>query len=54
MNSNAQKTSAPQSGLLGKVRTRNKSMVEILEDLGLGRNHRDLQYLVGLGKPGVF
>ncbi|MBV9643944.1 MAG: hypothetical protein JO334_10260, partial [Verrucomicrobia bacterium] len=35
MNSNAQKTSAPQSELLGKVRTRNKSMVEILEDLGL-------------------
>src|ERR1700724_3574223 len=35
MNPNAQKTSAPQSGLLGKVRTGNKSMVEILEDLGL-------------------
>jgi ribose transport system permease protein len=54
MNSNAQKTSAPQSGLLGKVRTGNKSMVEILEDLGLVVVIVICSILLGVASPVFF
>jgi ribose transport system permease protein len=54
MNPNAQKTSAPQPGLLGKVRTGNKSMVEILEDLGLVVVIVICSILLGVASPVFF
>jgi ribose transport system permease protein len=54
MNSNAQKTSAPQPGLPGKVRTSSKSMVEILEDLGLVVILVIGSILLGLASPAFF
>src|SRR5438094_9558213 len=53
MNSNAQKTS-PQSGLLGKIRAGNKSMVEILEDLGFVVVIVICSILLGMASPVFF
>src|ERR1700730_5039102 len=54
MNSNAQKTSAPRPGLLGKVRTGNKPMIEILEDLGLVVVIVICSILLGVASPVFF
>jgi ribose transport system permease protein len=54
MNSNAQNPSAPQPGLLGKVRTPSKSIVEIVQDLGLVVILVICSVLLGLASPVFF
>jgi ribose transport system permease protein len=54
MNSNAQKTSAPQPSLPGRLRISNRSMVEILEDLGLVVILVIASILLGLASPMFF
>jgi ribose transport system permease protein len=54
MNSKAQNPSAPQPGLLGKVRTPNRSIVEIVQDLGLVVIIVICSILLGLASPVFF
>jgi ribose transport system permease protein len=54
MNSQAQNAPAPQPGLLGKVRARNKSVIEIVQDLGLVVILVICSILLGLASPVFF
>src|SRR5690349_6144005 len=54
MNSKAQNPSAPQTGLLAKARRPSKSIVEIVQDLGLVVIIVICSILLGLAKPVCF
>lgn len=54
MNPRAQKTSVPQAGLLNKIRTGNKAVLEAIQDLGLVLIIVICSVLLGLASPVFF